>query len=364
MIAARSSSAAAPERSVGAVVRAARAGLRAARVLECALFFAAAALLARAAALLSGVEQGAGSVAILCGALAAASWWLEHPSPLSAAARALDDSLHHRGALTLALELEERRGARGLGAMEELVRARVLARLRLGEAVRALSPSFFLPLAAPAVAGLVFLLVQDLRAAPASAGDLESLSAGLARALGAVPEGEVTGSAPESASGAGPELRELQALLEQAAVPDSPARTRAAKEARVRLDVLDRRLAERAASATPALRPRLAEARVWIDALRAALGEPAAMPPSLAESPAAPAGAAGDGTGPGNLTGAPPDGTISRPMAEPAPTTLAPGAPSDPALGLQRGSHWPAEYDAVVERWVELSRAARAGARR
>ena len=43
----------------------------------------------------------------------------------------------------------------------------------------------------------------------------------------------------------------------------------------------------------------------------------------------------------------------------------APGAPSHaaPVLGLQAGNWWPGEYDGVVERWIELSRAAEAGGR-
>jgi hypothetical protein len=349
------------------VVRTARAGLRAARALECLLLFAAGAWLARAAALLSGVEGGAGTVTLLCGALAAASWWLEHPSELAATVRALDGSLRQQGALALAFELEERHAACGLSAMEELVRARVLARLRLAEAVRALSPSFFLPIAAPAVAGLVLLLVLDQRGTPAPASHLGALGAGLERALSAGLESEASDSAGVDTSREG---EELQALLEQCESPASSAeRTRAAGAARARLDALDRRLAERAARSAPVPRARLDEARAWIDALRTALppGSAEAGPlsaPALETSAAATGGAAGDGSGPGSLTSAPPDGTISRPMAEPAHPASAPDSPPAPALGLQRGSHWPAEYDGVVERWVELSRAAHAGGRR
>lgn len=358
-------------RSVGAVVRCARAGLRAARALECALFFATGALLAHAAALLSGAEGSAWGVASLCGSLAAASWWLEHPCPLAATARALDVSLRHQGALALAFELEARRAAHGFSAMEELVRARVLARLRVAEAVRASLPSFFLPVAAPAVAGLLLLLVLDRRGAPAEeARDLGALGAGLERALSAGLGTEASDSELGAIADLHRHVRELRARLEfGAASPASAAeRTRATEEARAHLEALDRRLAELAAR-EPALRPRLDEARAWVDALamvlppasveagsRAAESRPAA---SLAADPAATGGAA-SGTGAGSLTGAPPDGTISRPMAEPAPSTPAPDALPGPALGLQRGSFWPAEYDAVVERWVELSRAAQA----
>lgn len=356
-------------RSVGAVVRTARAGLRAARALECALFFATAGLLARAAALLSGVEGGTWGVAILCGALAAASWWLEHPSPLARTARALDACLHHQGALALAFELEQRGAAPGLNALEELVRARVLARLRVGKAVWALLPSLFLPLAAPAVAGLLLLLVLDRRGAPAEEhSDLAALGAGLERALTAG-----LAAAPDLELGTRADLRlelqELRARLRAyAGLPGSSAeKTLTAGEARARLEALDRRLAELVARDAAAPRPRLEEARAWIDALRMVLPSASRKPgsmdaPSMAAGAAASAGAAGDRTGPGSLTDAPPDGTISRPMAQPATLpSPAPDAPSAPALGLQRGNFWPPEYDAVVERWVELSRVAQAG---
>ncbi len=360
MIAARIS---AEPRSVVAVVRLARVGLRAARVLECALFFATAALLVRAAALLSGVEGSAWGVATLCGSLAAASWWLEHPSPLATTARALDASLRHQGALALAFELEERRAARGFSALEELVRARVLARLRVGAAVRALFPSFFLPVVAPAVAGLFLLLVLDQRGAPAQeTSDLGALGAGLERALTAGFGSEA--SDPELAASAELhlEVRELRARLERCAESSatSAERMRAATEARARLEVLDRRLAELAARGAAVPHPRRNEARAWVDALRMALPPGALEAGSLEAGAAATAGADG-GTGPRDLTGAPPDGTISRPMAELARPTSAPDPLPGPALGLQRGSFWPAEYDAVVERWVELSRAAEAG---
>jgi hypothetical protein len=110
-----------------------RASLRATLAVECALLFIAALLLARSAALLSQAGEGAWPAALLCGALCAAAWWLEHPLERAATARALDQRLRHHGALLLAYELEEKRAADGLNSMEALVRARVLERLRFAE---------------------------------------------------------------------------------------------------------------------------------------------------------------------------------------------------------------------------------------
>jgi hypothetical protein len=343
---------------VGSVVRAARAGLQAARALECVLVFAAGGFLALGAARLSGAPAGAWDVALLCGALAAASWWLEHPSAPVATARELDAALRHDGALALAFELEESRAPDGFTPMEELVRARVLARLSVRSALRAVFPPPFLPLAAPAVAGLFLLFALDRRGAPEE-GDLGAMGAALERALpaGIEPEGA------KRESGAAVELRrearELRALLgtHERLPPASGEKARAAFEARIRLERLDQLVARELQGAAPAseLRERLDEARAWIDALRAALPEAAAA----SSDPDLAAGSAG--TAAGNLTSPTPDGTISPPMA---PAALPPNAPETTpsiTLGLQAGSFWTAEYDAVVERWVELSRAARAG---
>jgi len=340
---------------VGSVVRAAQVGLHAARALECALLFAAGGLLALGAARLSGAHTGAWDVALLCGALAAASWWLEHPSPLVATVRALDVALHQRGALALAFELEESRAQGELSGMEELVRARVLARLSVRAALRAVFPPLFLPLAAPAVAALFLLFVLDQRGAREEpVGDLGTLGAELERALSV---GLEPGS--DRAAGEAVELRrevqELRSLLRTCVElpPSSVEGVRAAEEARVRLERLDQRVARELRSGDLAreLRARLDEARGWIDALRTAL------PEASATSENAGAG----GTGHGSLTATIQDGTISPPMVEPVLPPNAPETTPSVTLGLQAGSFWPAEYDSVVERWVELSRAAQAG---
>src|SRR5262249_34333589 len=125
-------------RSVGAHVRAVRLCLRAELLLECTLLFLAGALLASSAALLSGAPVDARGVVLLCGALCAGAWWLEHPLAPAAVARTLDRRLALGGALATAFELEERRAPlEGLGA---LLCARVLAALGAPAALRAALP--------------------------------------------------------------------------------------------------------------------------------------------------------------------------------------------------------------------------------
>lgn len=354
--------------SVRAVVRSVRASLRATHAVESGLLFVAGTLLARGAALLSGVDgPGAWAVPLLCGALAAAAWWLEHPVGLAETAQALDVRLRHHGALVTAFELERGELRTRLNSMEELVRERVLARLRPGEAVRAVLPPLLVPIAAPVLSALALLLVVDSRrAGPPLAVDLEALAAGLDRSL------SVGALDPESAGLAGEDddgglsreqHQEIAAVLvARNLLPSSPEGWRRDPAAtRRQVEELDRSIAALAARTEPGseLHRALEEARPWLDALRAGLG---------GED-----GAAGRGAGPAGPgeTGAGPDGTISgsqtgqndAAMASRTPPTPAPiPAPAAAALGVQRGSWWPAEYDAVVERWIELSRAARTGA--
>lgn len=370
--------------SVEAVVGAVFASLRATLLVECALLFLAGVWSARGAALLSRAGPGSGLVLGLCGLLCALTWWLEHPLERAATARALDRRLRHHGALTTAYELERRSSGSArtaplrspleafspLNRMEQLVCARVLARLRFAEAFRALFPPLLVPVGAPLAAGLFLLLVVDAQRAAASAGvDLGALGAGLERAVSAaaLDPGEAQPSRGELRRLLG-EVQTLRTRLPDGAAPTEPERAVLA----ARLAELDRSLGERLASCAPddplarSQREHLEEARTWLDALRTGLAP---------------------GTEAGSLTGSEAVGTISppdgsRPAADPtAPDSpraspSAPGpmsrtpdpvptaVPDDPAsgehLGVQAGTFWPAEYDAVVERWIELSRAARA----
>ena len=353
-------------RSVRALVASVHAGLCAARALEAALLFLAAAWLARAAALLSGSHGGVGLVMALCGGLCAGSWWLEHALDRRGTARVLDRRAGQRGALVTAFELEGRSGKRT--PMEELVRARVLAGLRSGQALRAVLPSFSVPAGATLAAGLALLFVLDARRAPApDAADPRALAAGLERAL-ALPS-----DAPETAE-VEPELRRVRSDAHALA---ARLATSAGDEAgEPELVALDRRLAELLARVTPAgeLAARLGEARTWLAALRAELHP---TPDGATPDGATPEDAVDphpDGSGAGDLTAGVARGTITGSLSAPGsmstpPTPApAPGDAPDPAsalhLGVQAGSAWPREYDAVVGRWIELSRTAASGGER
>jgi myo-inositol-1-phosphate synthase len=266
-------------RSVASIVRAACWRLRAARGAEAALLALAAALCVYGAALVSrAAGPGVGSLALLCALCCGAAWWLEHPVELGAAARALDRRLGHGGALATAVDLElrpaagtsaSRAPARSLNSMEELVCQRVLARLRPAEALRALLPPPFLPVAAPVLAGLFLVLAADARREPpASAPDLAALAQGFDRALAlGTQDAELAGAA------AGPALARVRAA--RAALPLDPAAWLRAPELPARLQELERGLAELAPRLAPAGAPpeRLAESRAWLDALRQGLAE-------------------------------------------------------------------------------------------
>jgi len=353
-------SGAAPE-SVAGVVLAVRTALRLTRLAESVLLFVAALLLTRAAALVSGLAgpelAGSWGVAFLCGVLCGAAWWLEHPQGVRATARALDQRLRHHGALVTAFELET---SLAQSPMEALVSARVLARLRTGEALRALVPPLLLPVAAPTLAALALVLAVDARRAPPPRElDFLALAEGLDQALslGALDE-DRTGLAGEDPEG-GLSRRQVQALGEvlhgRGALPWSAEDWRTDPEAaRAAVARLDRRVAELARELDPGseLAGRLAQARVWLDALRMGLAA------------GAPEGAGGT-EGSGDETPGAADGRISgsRAPGEVAPSSpeAMPQAPASgtalptPALGRQAGRWWPAEYDAVVARWLELA---------
>ena len=182
--------------------------------------------------------------------------------------------------------------------------------------------------------------------------DALALGAGLERALALGAEREGDGADDEADGGHAlasiqQELRQLEPLLAERAAGSASEADRRSRSAA--LETLDRRLAERAARAPAAseLRARLEEGRAWLDALRMELA----------------AGSGSEGSAPGtageSLTPGLSNGTISRPLSDPTsmPPSPVPPAEPAPALGLQAGTWWPREYDAVVARWLELSRA-------
>jgi len=332
--------------SVGAAVRGAGLALAAARAGESLCVLVGAALATAAAAQLSGADASARgpswAVAALAGACAGASWWLEHRRERRRVAQALDRKLAQRGALATAHELELVRAA-PLAPLEALLRERVLASLARRATLGALVPPPWTALLAPALGALTLALA--LEAGVVGGGERErvaALASGLSAALGA---------AEETPRGDPATRDELAALERALAAADAGA-------ARAELERLDRTLAERERAAAREARPALASARAWLDALRGALERPAA--------------GAADGMAGAELTAAAPDGTIWRSPAGRAPdgtrSAMIPTAPSDPdvpppaerpaaeapAAGAARW--WPVEADALVARWLELSR--------
>lgn len=345
--------------SVRAVVARVRAGLRCAHAAESLLVGLAAALVLCAAAAASDLELGAAAgLALLCALCAALSWWLEHPVAVERTARELDQRLRHHGALATAFELEGR--GRELAPLEQLVQARVLARLRLDEAVRALFPPLFVPVAAPAAAALLLLFVQEARPARESvAVDFGALASGLERAL-TMPAltSESAGLEGEDQDGrlSREQAQEIFAALQaRAALPfqaEEWRRDPAALAAKV--DALDKGLAQLLARVERGseLATHLEAARPWLDALRTGL----AAEPSAAGGPGSAGQAGSGGTAQGTIGGSSPVSTSSTPAPNPS-LALEPGPA--PGLGTQAGTWWPAEYDGLVARWVELSRAER-----
>lgn len=345
--------------SVRAVVASVHFGLRAARLAECLLFAVAAALLTCAAGVASRVALvelvGPALVSATC---AFVTWWCEHPLRVARTAGELDSRLRHHGALVTAFELEQRAGA--LAPLEELVRARVLARLRQEEAVRALFPPLFWPLAAPVAAGLLFYFVsaggQEVeRVAP----DYSALAGGLEQALALRSVSEestgIEGQGEDGGLSSAQASEVFEALHARAALPFSAEdwqRDPAGLLARV--DELDRKLSELGARAERGseLAERIEAARPWLDALRQGLQAEEAARGGPGSAPEAGTG----GTTRGTIGGSAPVSGRSTPApSSPSPTPSVP----EPLLGLQAGSWWPAEYDGLVARWVELSRAER-----
>lgn len=348
--------------SVGAVVCAVQRGLSLALAAESALVGVAAALLTSAAAVLEGGKPlepvGAALVAALC---AAGAWWLEQVRDRAEVVRELDRRLRHHGALLTAHELEQRPGPRA--PLEELVCTRVLARLRFDEAVRALFPPLFVPVAAPVAAGLALLFAVESRPIePVAPVDFAHLAAGLEQALamGGIDAG-AAGLRGEDEDGSLSRAQAEEVFAALGARRALPYRaedwTREPEAVRARVAELEAELHELSTRVerTSELGTRLEAARPWLDALRAGLERSAGGSAGLPM--AGTAGEAGTGpTGDGTITGSPPGARSSDPATSPSPGARP--APA-PLLGTQAGTWWPPEYDGLVSRWVELSRAER-----
>ncbi|MEW6071632.1 MAG: hypothetical protein AB1726_03420, partial [Planctomycetota bacterium] len=271
-------------------------GLSAARWGESVLVGAGALLTTLAAAAAGPAGGGRGeilAVALLGGLFAAATWRLAHRIDARSIARRLDRRLRHHGALFTAWEAEKMRED---SPLVRLLCARVLERLRMGEAVRAIAPPLAAPLAAPLLGALLFALALDARpASPAGRGrepvGFDEALAGLApAAFEAWDAGTADEATVRAVAAVQSRLRALEAELGRPAA--DPALLRAEVEAADReLVRLDAR-----AVADPHLRERLAAVRPHLDAARMGLGEESA-------GSAAAAGGEGGGAGAGPAAG-------------------------------------------------------------
>ncbi len=350
--------------SVRGVVSYAWFALAVARGGESVLLFASGLCVTLAAGALSGAALGRldlWAVAVFGAALCAAAWWREHKPKKDAVARTLDRRLRHQGALFTAYELEGRGDS---GPLTRLLYARVLAKLRRGEARRAVRPSLALPVAAPLVAAaLLALALEAVRPEPAGP-PLSDVTGGLVDTLDRMRS--------EAVRTEGPYLRtaqELRALVADARELDRKIEELAGAdrgEALRKVEDLDRRLCELEASAPRGgeLRRDLAVSRSWLDSARQVLGGAAEGGAAHDSGPGEPraGGAGGEGEASG-LTAAGGNGTMS---GSPAPGDAGsdPSGSPDPAsggvdeLGTTAGAWWPAEYDEVVRRWTEARRQA------
>ena len=347
--------------SVAAVVGTVHHGLRVALAAECLLLGVAAALLTAAASVLEGSTPGAClPAALVAAACAGATWWLEQVRARADVVRTLDRRLRHHGALLTAHELELRPGPRT--PLEELVRARVLARLRLDEAVRALFPPLFVPLAAPVAAALALLFAVEARPTePVAPVDFGHLAAGLEQALamGGIDAG-AAGLRGEDEDGSLSRAQAEEVFAALGARRALPYRaedwTREPEAVRARVAELEAELHELSTRVErdSALGARLEAARPWLDALKAGLEQAGGGPSAVGEP-----GTGGEaGTGPtadGTISGSSHRAEGSDPATGPSGAVPAPA----PLLGTQDGTWWPPEYDGLVARWVELSRAER-----
>ena len=336
-----------PPASVGGVVRHARRGLLAARWGESVLLGVTGAFLTLASAVVSGAERSEAEtigVALLAGFLAAAAWRIEHRVHPDGVARRLDKRLRYQGALSTAYELEERGGA--LSGLEELVRRRVLDRLRPHEARRALLPPLLVPIGAlVAAGGILVLALESVRPDPAVSVDVARLARGVVDTLG--PLGPDALEAGESGALETATVEELLDVwnrvrdLERRLVLGDERGTHAEAQA------VERELAElaRRLEQAPELRERLEAARTFLDAARMGLAPSAPPTPDRARDSAGSGeglGTAGTAAGTAAMTGSDPEGTMTGslpPDASPANPQAAVGS-RDELAGLQRS--WPA----------------------
>jgi len=333
-------------------------GLFAARMAEAVLVLAAGFGLTLSVAVHSGAEPFHAetlTVALIAATLVGATWFYAHRIAAHAIARDLDLHLRHQGGLVTAWELE----ARGdMGPFALLTVRRVLRKLRPGDAMRALLPPIWLPLAAPLLAAvLVSEVLEDSREAPPPP-RLQGLATGLVEGVEAlqreyslaVEEGRA-GSADTGDVTLG---REVAGLVSAARDLDRKAGEPgvAASEVKERAQALDRTLSSliQRLAADPVLRTALREARVHSSAVGDALGNGASSGADTTSM------ATLDGSGAGDEYGE--SATGSDIMVDSTPPRKGQERADAKERGTVSGPWWSPAYDGVVEHWVEARRKA------
>lgn len=347
-----------PPRSIGFVVRRARLARSLVRLVETLLLAVGAACATLGAIALSGgaVDAvGAWIAALLAGACCGLSWGIEHASSAAEVARELDQRLRYQGSLFTAWEWEARLGKPSSApvSMARLLEERVLARLKLGEALRSAMPRVAVPAAAPLLGAalLAFALERPRGGEAVEGAELESLVGELSATLSAL-ENEVRENAAvdpatlsEVARSAG-RARELENRIRMEGEPSE----RLAGE----IEGLETDLARLAGLLGPneGPRERLEDAWNWLDSARLALE---------ARRGGLPMTGSRERYEPGGVTADSAQGRMNS-DAE-LPRSEAPGgadASSRDTLVREQGTlaetYWPPEYDGIVSGWVELRR--------
>ena len=326
-------------------VRTAFNALSVARGVECALI-GGGVLLGTLAVMVwernSIASAGAWIVAGVCGALAGATWWLEHSPEPAGVARRLDRKLGLEGMLFTAWESEAGSGLLG-GMLSERVAARVPRRRALEAALPSSAPLLVLPFLGAGM--LAFAL--DVRVGEEDPTDrLRELTRGAqGRLADAGRGGELN---PEVAEGLEALAASSSALLEEIETSTPDAAAEAFEELLAEVD----RLREEVPAGEEAAKA-LDQAEELFEAAQLALETDA---PGEGESGVGGASSTDEGGQEGR--GSPLRGTMSGLDQARETTTegLSQQSWDGPEGALGPGTHWPEEHRGVVRRWIEETR--------
>ncbi len=355
-----------PAQSVGGVVRRIQRTLRWAVLAESGLIGLAAAALTLALVARAGgdlARRDAWVLAFLMALLAALTWLREHHQSASQVARKLDARMRHQGALVTAYEWEAHSTP---SAMSQLLVRRVLARLRLREALRAMYPPLVLPIAAPLFAlGFLGMSLERTPEQVRPSADLGELTEGMLGELAGL--GEAALGAGEAGEIKNDTLRDVLALANRAEFLErrSDLLSEDPVAGQAELAQLAEDMAEMAArvQGQSGLREPLERASSWIDAARMELaakaraagadralnpgtGAPGTVTPGSEKGMMSPSGAPGVGAGSSDAEQA----------ASAGGQANSPAPPLESNSGAFATAYWPPEYDGVVTGWIELQR--------